>query len=109
MRLREQVNMNTATTSKGCKRWCTAGGESTDLDSEPGTGRAPRGRVLNDAQRRRREAQEATALKMQVAEENVKDAIIAVQWPLQVRAAAPRDVLPLAVWYELCFRASSDQ
>lgn len=43
-----------------------------------------KGRVLNDSQRRRQEQQEALALKLQVAEENVKDAIITAQWPLKV-------------------------
>ena len=61
--------------------------ESNETGSQPGSTRsgAPKGRLLNDAQRRRLEAQEATALKMQVAEENIKDAIITAPWPVQAR------------------------
>lgn len=64
--------------------------DSTAAGSQPGSTRstAPKGRLLNDAQRRRLEAQEATALKMQVAQENIKDAIITAQWPVQVRCCS---------------------
>ena len=44
----------------------------------------PLGRKLDDADRRRLESQEATALKMRVSEDRIKTAIIACKWPVQV-------------------------
>ena len=87
--------------------------------SQPGSSTAPRGRVLTDAARRRKEAQEAAALKLQVAEENVKDAIITVQWPYKARhepctaigrlAARPHNTLPSAHVLPLAGRISLAQ